>query len=241
MLRVQCGRCLGRTNERKHIDVTRRHNRREHLATRAVQNVHHTGRKAVAKQRQQRHVTQSAGTRRLQHYGIAHDQCWDQCSEGFVDRVVVWCSHQYHAQRRSFDLCHHTTVVHHLRHFVLQRFQFSNSIVDVVHCAINFFVSCSRIFANLPHNDFGNFFTLFFQTSSKVGNSLDAFTWRHSWPNSFIISKFCTLNSFQSSFFIAINVFADFDFVIFSNLTFASNRRENFFKSSIIFFNNSIN
>lgn len=79
MLRVQCRRCLGRTNERKHIDVTRRHNWREHLATRAVQNVHHAGRETVAKQRQQRHVTQSAGTRRLQHYGIAHDQCWDLC------------------------------------------------------------------------------------------------------------------------------------------------------------------
>jgi hypothetical protein len=94
-------------NECQHIDSSGFHEGTNDFLPLSVDCVDHTSGKGIPKGPKKWLVEQNPQFRWLENHSIAHDECWNQGREGFIERVVEGSHAEHHAERRTTNLPDH--------------------------------------------------------------------------------------------------------------------------------------
>ncbi|MCY1397891.1 hypothetical protein D9M71_129110 [compost metagenome] len=144
------GRLVG-ADEGEDIDIATGHQRTDGFPATAIDHIDDTGREAVAESFQQRTDEQHAEFCRLEHHGVAHDQCRNQSGEGFVERIVVGAHAQGDAQRHTTDLAQGVLFQLETAGASVELLERVDGVDDVIAGAVEFLFRILEVFADLPH------------------------------------------------------------------------------------------
>lgn len=142
-----------RADQRQHIDLAGLKQHRHDLRALAVHRVDDTLRERTAERFEQRLKQQHAELRRLEHHGVAHDECRDQRRERFVERIVVRPHAEHDAKRRAADLADGTFDNGETRVVVIEMLQRLDRRLHVFNRAIKLLLGIRQRLADLPHDE----------------------------------------------------------------------------------------